>query len=655
MPKGTLEYVGRNDFQVKIRGYRIELGEIEQALSSHALIKQSVVLVKETQTEAGINKYLVAYYLSHDVLTDDTLRSYLTERLPEYMIPNAFVPLASFLLTINGKLDRKALPEPDFLAEEVSYIGPRNELESELCTIWQLALGLEKVGIKDDFFRLGGHSILAIQVSHQMSQLIGRLIAVSDIFKYKTIAGLKRVIVNPKQQIIILPLEKKTAPLSFTQERLWFIEQYEEGTNAYHMPFAYELESSIEVEALKKGLHRIVTRHEVLRTVFKQDEEGLDYQQVEEGLLFIMEERITEGLLPEKLKEAFNTLFDLTKEYPLKVWIYTLKGSTRKILVLSIHHIAFDGWSLDIFMKELKQYYLHEAEGAQITLAPLTIQYKDFAVWQRTHLSGKRLEQQVSYWENKLSGYEPLALSTDYVRPAFFDYRGKDYFFEISEEISQKLRKLAQSKGVTLYTVLLSGFYLLLSKYTGQEDLVIGTPIANRHYEQLESLIGFFVNSLAIRVLLQSDDTVEHLIEQVHQDLVDAQVHQDLPFEKLVEALKIEPDPSRHPLFQVMFVVQSFGQSEAMKSLLNPLAMNEYYQTAKFDISLFINDNQGTLRGNINYATSLYQSETIERLAVHYQYLLGQIADDVSRTLSEYFLLSPLEYQQIVYRLECYR
>ena len=577
------------------------------------------------------------------------IKTYLTSHLPDYMVPDFYVALDRFPLTINGKLDRKALPAPDFLSEEVSYIGPRNELESELCTIWQSALGLEKVGIKDDFFRLGGHSILAIQVSHQMSQLIGRLIAVSDIFKYKTIAGLKRVIVNPEQQIIIRPLEKKTAPLSFAQERLWFIEQYEEGTNAYHMPFAYELESSIEVEALKKGLHRIVTRHEVLRTVFKQDEAGLDYQQVEEGLRFIVEEHITEGLLPKKLKEAVNTLFDLTKEYPLKVWIYTLKGSTRKILVLSIHHIAFDGWSLDIFMKELKQYYLHEAEGAQITLAPLTIQYKDFAVWQRTHLSGKRLEQQVSYWENKLSGYEPLALSTDYVRPAFFDYRGKDYFFEISEEISQKLRKLAQSKGVTLYTVLLSGFYLLLSKYTGQEDLVIGTPIANRHYEQLESLIGFFVNSLAIRVLLQSDDTVEHLIEQVHQDLVDAQVHQDLPFEKLVEALKIEPDPSRHPLFQVMFVVQSFGQSEAMKSLLNPLAMNEYYQTAKFDISLFINDNQGTLRGNINYATSLYQSETIERLAVHYQYLLGQIADDVSRTLSEYFLLSPLEYQQIVY------
>ncbi|MEP7141396.1 MAG: amino acid adenylation domain-containing protein [Ferruginibacter sp.] len=666
LPDGNLEYIGRNDDQVKIRGYRIELGEIEYIFSKIAGIKQSCVLVKERKAVSGSTKYLVGYYVlnnSGDTLTQAGILNKLSQSLPEYMIPGAMVQMESFPLTINGKLDKRAMPDPDFSSEE--YVAPVTEKEETVCNIWQEVLGLDRVGITDNFFRVGGNSILAIQVSHRMSRALGCDTKVSDVFKYKTILqlltyGLGRTVVSiPKSGA-------NQSALSFAQERLWFIEQYEQGSNAYHIPMVIELDADTDLAGIKYAIQQIISRHAVLRSTIEHGVSGEHgIQRMHEEPLLMEEITVTDKQdFRSLIEEDINRPFDLSVEYPIRVNFYTIQSAdatmespvSRTVLLINFHHIASDGWSIDIFQKEWAAYYeAYINTNTHFSLPALEIQYKDYAVWQRTYLTGDILKKQLSYWKDKLSGYQTLELPTDYVRPGKIDYSGSSLGFKLNEQTSQKLRALAQRYGVTLHSVLLSSINILLGKYTGQEDIITGSVIANRQYPQTESLIGFFVNTQANRILLSRSQSFVELVQQVYDDQAEAQLYQDLPFEKLVEELGVERDLSRHPVFQVMVGLQSFGNREMAageeeKNYLKTFQTEDVYEVAKFDLSFFIVDASGELTIQISYATALFRKDTIARLIDHYTHLLNQLAEAPEKSYSQLSLLSPAEYDQVVYQ-----
>ncbi|MHB9147922.1 MAG: condensation domain-containing protein, partial [Candidatus Amoebophilus sp.] len=433
----------------------------------------------------------------------------------------------------------------------------------------------------------------------------------------------KNQIYDKHYNLLMLSDEIAKSPLSFAQERLWFIEKYEEGTAAYNIRMVYRISNECEINIIERSIRAIVDRHEILRTVIKEGIEGNGYQVVladTELLLEINKVSVaSQKHLDEALKKEANYIFNLADEYPIRIGIYELskdatdENNIEHYVSIVVHHIAFDGWSVDIFLKELQayyNYYFKQKNGleAQLTLPALSIQYKDFAVWQRNYLSGERLDKQLSYWKNKLSGYESLNLLTDKPRPSQIDYTGSDIYFELDKATSLSLRALAKQLKVSLYSVLLSGYYLMLRSYSNQDDIVVGIPIANRHYSQLEDLLGFFVNSLALRMQIEPTASVKEFIEQVGAEVIEAQFHQDLPFEKLVEELQVGKDMSRHPIFQVMFSVQSFGgnaksvSSEKEEHNLGKLLKsydnaNSLYQIAKFDLSTFINDGGESLSG----------------------------------------------------------
>ena len=633
LPSGELEYIGRNDFQVKIRGFRIELGEIRSVINKYKGVKQAVILAKENKETN--NKYLVAYYTSAtgDKLSEDNISSYLATKLPDYMIPTAIVHMDKLPLTVNGKLDRKALPDPT-LTNIDNYLAPRNELEIKLRDIFVSVLGLpaNKVGINDDFFKLGGNSIAAIKLVNNINSNTPLTSSIADIFKYKNIKNLTQNIGSSKD-IITIPISKlkqHQQPLSFAQERLSFIHKYEGGTNAYNIPFIYKLNSNTNIKHLVNAIHSTLKRHHILRSTIKEDSNNI-YQVINTfSDKYFNKVRVKNSQeLYKHITDDINYIFDLNTAYPIKVTIYSLED-TEKYISIVIHHIAFDGWSAGIFLSELYEFYNHYNNNTTLTLPKLDIQYKDFAIWQRNYLTGKVLDKQLNYWKKSLDGYENINLPTDYTRPLQVDYMGNNLNFTLDRELSLNLRSTAKELGVSLYTLLLASYYLMLKAYSNQDDIVTGTPIANRHYSQLQNLIGFFVNSLPIRINIKDKQNLTQFIKLLGDQIIDAQLHQDLPFEKLVGELKVEKDTSRHPIFQVMFGVQSFGENKQhyKDNILLPYDKQETkYEVAKFDVETFIDDSDEILRGSFNYRVSLYKESTIKRFINTYINILQQIAE----------------------------
>ncbi|NOU19048.1 MAG: amino acid adenylation domain-containing protein [Bacteroidales bacterium] len=660
LPDGNIEFMGRNDDQVKIRGFRIELGEIEHALTHVKGIKQSCVIVKERKTESGGNKYIVAYYVmdgSETTLTSAIILEKLSHTLPDYMLPSAMVLMESLPLTSNGKLDRRALPDPDLgAAAAEAYVAPSTVQEVELCQAWAKVLGAERIGVTDEFFAVGGNSILAIQASHRMSRVLGRDVKVADIFRYRTIAQLLDHGVGGVRAYIPR-VSSDRVDLSFAQERLWFIEQYEEGSSAYHIPALFELGVGANREALKSALRAVVARHEVLRSTIEQAEgEKRGIQVVHHEPLLIGEISVSAGGdYISLIRDDINRPFDLAHEYPIRVVLYDVQFDASRsgtLLLINTHHIASDGWSMGIFQRELSAYYSAHLRGDfAFRLPELEIQYKDFAVWQRNYLSGEMLNRQLAYWNGRLAGFQNLEMPTDFVRPNEVDYRGSNLGFTLGLDASRQLRTLAQRHGATLYSVMLSSFSILFGKYTGQDDIVIGSPMANRHHRQTEGLIGFFVNTQANRILLGADQNFDTLVRQVQRDQIEAQQHQDLPFERLVEELGVTRDLSRNPVFQVMFTVQSFGSSKEEQGdelgHLVPFNIGGAYEIEKFDLSIFIDDSREELRGQFSYATSLFRADTIERLIAHYQRLLARLLEASDKAYSKIALISEAEFNQI--------
>ncbi|RNA61469.1 amino acid adenylation domain-containing protein [Chryseobacterium nematophagum] len=656
LPGGELEYVGRNDFQVKIRGYRIELGEIENRLLEYEGIRQAVVLAKENS--AGL-KYLAAYYVSESGLEHTDLSDYLMGVLPEYMVPSAYVHLEELPITINGKLDRRALPEPSFTGNK-EYIAPQTPLQRDLAAIYGDVLGLDPstIGIHDDFFRLGGNSIMAIKLISKIHHTLGIKATVSMVFTYKSVSGLSQSLseIEGMEGSAIVPIEVLRAAdqrLSFAQERLWFIDKYEGGSSAYNIPMVFRLDGATDVSLLREALYLLIDRHEILRTLILTDEEGVGYQQVINFGEQISLHKVSDiqELEYEFNKEMMN-IFDLSQEVPIRVRIFQ-QGIDHYVSIV-IHHIAFDGWSGDIFLRELGIIYQSLLEGIEPVLNPLNIHYKDFALWQRDYLRGEILDGQLSYWKDKLSNYEPLNLPLDFVRPSVISYEGKSISFMVESDVSDNLRLLSRDLGVSLYSVMLSGYYLLLSCYSGQDDIVLGTPVTNRHHAGLEDIIGFFVNTLVLREQIDLSQGVKDFILKVSSSVSEAQIHQDLPFEKMVEELVVNKDLSRHPIFQVMFSLQNFDgnlkQQYGENSFLHPFEGSLEYDVAKFDLTTMLDDGGDYISGTFNYGSSLFRAETMEEMISTYLYLLEQIgslngAIDSEMRLGDLALLRPEAYE----------
>jgi amino acid adenylation domain-containing protein len=619
---GNIEYLGRKDDQVKVRGYRIELGEIESVLQQSSLVKHAVVLAKDDQQG---NKRLVAYVTVTEEANTTVLQQYLQNRLPEYMVPRQWVEMESFPLTPNGKIDKRALPDADHYAIKRAYVAPRTETEAQLAAIWQELLGIEKVGIHDNFFELGGHSLLGMRVLSHFRREHGGGFSIRDVFNYPTIAELsQQVQVSEITAAIIAGERPAYIPLSYSQERLWFIDRLE-GSIAYHVPGILRLSGKPDVAALESAFRSIVDRHEVLRAVIKEYE-GEGYQLVMPKGDWQLKETQIEGNLDNYISTAVQTPFDLSHDAMLRCELIGT-NTGEHLLLLVMHHIASDGWSMPVLVSEfIKLYAAHQSETTAV-LPQLNIQYADYAIWQRKTLQGSILDNKLSYWKEKLTGVSALQLPTDHTRPAVQTNHGAIYEFQTGKDITDKLYTLSLENGATLYMTLLSVFKVMLYRYSSQQDICVGSPVANREQAEVAELIGFFVNTLALRSTVTGNETFYNLLQQIKQTTLEAYEHQDVPFEKVVEAVVKERDRGRSPLFQVLFVLQNTPAIPVLElGDIHAEATALTSETAKYELTLNIQETAEGLKCSIEYNTDLYERETIIRMAGHYQQLLASVS-----------------------------
>ncbi|MEH2311073.1 MAG: amino acid adenylation domain-containing protein [Nostoc sp.] len=662
LPDGNIEYLGRIDNQVKIRGFRIELGEVEAVLSQHSDVQASCVIARE---DIPGDKRLVAYVVAHQNSTHTTskLRQFLKAKLPEYMVPNAVVILESLPLTPSGKLDRRALPVPDLYNDRTDkYVAPRTPIEELLTQIWVQVLKLELVGIHDNFFELGGHSLIATQLVSRIRNIFKVELPLRELFARATVAELAQSIEQLQQQNLqlsapsILPRTKNTdLPLSYAQQRLWFLDQFEPNSPSYNIPVALRLVGTLNVAALQQSLQEIIHRHEALRTNFVavngkpsqiiQTQTNWTVSVVECEYLPLSEQEIVTQQLAQQ--QAIQP-FDLDNEVLFRATLVVL-SQTEHILLVCMHHIVSDGWSMGVFIQELAALYNAYSQGQLSPLTLLPIQYADFTIWQRDWLQGNVLQSQLNYWQQQLKDAPALlSLPTDRPRPAVQTFVGADEKFALSVELTDRLTKLSQQQGVTLFMTLLAAYDTLLYRYTGQTDILVGSPIANRDRLEVEGLIGFFVNNLVIRTNLADNPSFSELLTRVREVALGAYAHQDLPFEMLVEALQPERDLSHTPLFQVMFVLQNTPMSQVELTGLTVTPLIGEGTTAKFDLTLSMQNTATGLVGAWEYNTDLFDVSTIERMAGHFVTLLESIVTNPQQQISQLPLLTEVEQHQLL-------
>ncbi|HEU0052834.1 MAG TPA: amino acid adenylation domain-containing protein, partial [Longimicrobium sp.] len=620
----ALEYLGRTDFQVKVRGFRVELGEIEARLAAHPGVREVAVLALE---DGAGGKRLVAYFVG-EALESEALRAHLSARLPEYMIPAAFVRLDAFPITPNGKLDRRALPAPDadaFAAR--AYEAPLGETEIAVAEIWSELLGVERVGRGDHFFELGGHSLLAVRVISRVRQVLGAEVALADLFERPALADFARAIQDAARSELppIEPADRSAPlPLSFAQQRLWFLDQMDGAGAAYPIPTQLRFQGALDEEALARALDRIVARHESLRTTFPASD-GVPTQRiapVEESRFHLAVRDLSgtsgaESELGRLMAEEARAPFGLARGPLIRGRLVRLAEDDHLLLV-TMHHIVSDGWSIEVFTRELDALYGAFRRGEPDPLPPLPVQYADYAAWQRRWVDGDVLREQAEYWKTTLAGApELLELPTDHPRPARQDFFGGVVGIDLDEELTAGLKALGQRRGATLFMTLLAGWAAVLARLSGQKDVVVGTPSANRGRAEIEGLIGFFVNTVALRVDLSERPTVAGLLEQVKRRALEAQRHQDIPFEQVVELAQPVRSLAHSPLFQVMFVWQNAAEGRVEPSgpgLGGGDSAGEVWEgAAKFDLSLALREAGGRIVGSVVYATALFERATVER------------------------------------------
>ncbi|HYO58747.1 condensation domain-containing protein, partial [Archangium sp.] len=663
LPNGELEFIGRRDEQVKIRGFRIELGEVEAVLLQHPAVSTAAVLVRE---DVPGNKRLVAYVVPEPEQDADAvvLRALLKERLPEYMVPAAFVSLEALPLTPNGKVDRRALPAPEEIkgGAEASLVAPRTAIEEMVAGIWAQVLGLERVSADDNFFELGGHSLLVMQVLSRVREMFKVELPVRSLFGAPTVAGLARSIESAlaggpgllAPSLVPVPREGEL-PTSFAQYRLWFLEQLQPGGSTYNVPMVMRLQGRLDVAALERSLREVIRRHEVLRTTFTSPE-GRVVQVISPEVSLELAVEDLEGLAaPEREAEAQRRVreeahrpFELSRGPMLRARVLRL-AREEHVLLLVMHHIVTDAWSASVLLRELSELYPAFEAGGVPVLPALGLQYADYAVWQRQWLRGEVLEGQLSYWKKTLAGVpQALELPTDRPRPQVQTYRGAQVKVQLPLALSQEVRALSQQEGTTLFMTLLAALQALLARYSGQRDIVVGTPIAGRNRQEVEGLIGFFVNTLALRADVRGSLSFKELLAQVREACLGAYAHQELPFEQVVDALQLERDLSRTPLFQVMFVLEN----EPVRTVeCGGLCMKPFeveFVPAKFDLTVALQETGQGLLSVWEYNTDLFDGETVARMAGHFQKLLEGIAAHPEKRVRELPLMREEERRQVL-------
>lgn len=620
LPDGNIDILGRIQRQVKIRGKFIDTVEIENELNKLEHIKQSVVLVQEIAGE----KKIIAYLVCETPVNTAHVKEQLKQKIPLFMIPFAFVELAEIPLTPNGKTDRNALPALDSITMEREITPPNTATEHQLVEIWKRVLKIDEIGIHNNFFEIGGHSLLATRIVSIVKSELNKELLISELFLNATVAELASVLDKKTEKTAFPPVTPQARegriPLSFAQERLWFIDQLQGSTN-YHVPFVFRLTGELDVQLLEQTFLRIINRHEVFRTCFG-NENGVPYQVILDR--FEWKIRLLEK--GSNIQNEIARAFDLSRDLPVRVSLME-ENPGSYVIILTMHHIASDGWSISILMEELVEIYNALKEAKPVNLKPLSIQYADFAIWQRKHINEEVLEKELNYWIGQLQGVEALHLPIDFHRPKIQSTNGKTYSLSLPAALTDKLKNMSEQTGATLFMTLFSAFNVLLYKYTGQENICVGTPIANRNFKEIEPLIGFFVNTLAIKTDLSGNPTFNDLLAQVKNTLLNAYDHQNTPFEKIIEKLDIERDLSTSPVFQTMFTFQNNERVDEV-SLAGMKVDYEMFDIdfSKFDLSLNLEESEGTVHIDAVYCSDLFKTETIARLFGHYVNLLEQIS-----------------------------
>ncbi len=671
LPDGALEFLGRGDDQIKIRGFRVELGEIESRLREHASIHEAVVLAISSEgagNALSVEKLLVAFLVGSsgrsEAVSCSELSEYLSSRVPDYMIPGRYVWLSALPLSPNGKIDRQSLvvvAQSDTAEASEGYVAPRNPVEEVLCSIWAELLGLPRVGVNDNFFAIGGHSLLATQLVSRVRNVFRVDLTVRTLFESPTVAPLAAWIDDEKRsgasaRPAVLPVSRdRTLPVSFGQQRLWFLDQLNPNSAVYNIPVRLQLLGELDRLALETSLNAIVQRHESLRTTFAIAE-GEPIQVIQAFVPVGLNVTDLSGLPPEERSERSQRLMASESQRPFDLEIGPLfrfsllcMAQQEHILLITMHHIVSDAWSRGVLIRELSAIYDAHSSTAALSLPELPVQYADYAVWQREWLQGEALERQIRYWKEHLkSAPALLELPTDRPRPPVQTFRGARLRREFSANLSSAVKQLAQREGATIFITLLAAFNVLLSRYGGQEDIVVGTPIANRTQSEVEGLIGFFVNTLALRTDLSGDPSFTELLARVREGSLGAYTHQDLPFEKLVEEIRPERNMAHSPVFQVMFTVQNSDAVLPQMYGLTVRPIGGVGVTAKFDLLLGVTESAGRLRAGLEYNTDLFDAERIERMLGHFGVLLEAIIADPEQKISSLPILTQAEQVQLL-------
>ncbi|MET0398498.1 MAG: amino acid adenylation domain-containing protein, partial [Longimicrobiaceae bacterium] len=660
--RGELEYLGRADQQAKIRGFRVEPGEVEAALLENERVREAFAAVRED--EPG-ERRLVAYVVAAegaDVAAPE-LRAHLRGRLPEYMLPSAYVVLERLPLTANRKVDRRALPAPERAGDARAYRAPRTAAEEVLAAIWAETLRLERVGADDDFFELGGHSLLAARVVSRVRAALGVELPLRAVFEAPTVAALARRVESLRGDgsaaappVVPVPRDPlRPPPASFAQRRLWFIQQMEPESAAYNMPAALRLRGPLDPRAMAGALADLAARHETLRTVFATVD-GEPVQVVEPPAprpLPVHDLRALAGdhraaAVRRRARAEAALPFDLARGPLLRAALLRV-DEAEWVLLLTLHHVASDGWSTAILLRETAALYEARRSGTDAALPPLPVQYADFAVWQREWLAGEVLERQIGYWKDALAGAPPvLDLPVDQPRPAVQGTREGYRPLALPASTLAPLRALSRREGATLFMTFLAAWQLLLARYSGEDDVSVGTPVAGRTRLETEGLIGFFVNMLVLRTELRMEASFPELLRQVRETTLGAYAHQDIPFEKLVEELAPQRSLTHTPLFQVMFALRSAEPAAPWSGSLRMEAIPDEGGAAKYDLTLELAESGDGLSGTISYREELFDAATIERMAEHFAALAAAVAADPDRPVAAIPMLGRAERRRLV-------
>ncbi|HEJ7970030.1 TPA: amino acid adenylation domain-containing protein [Serratia marcescens] len=655
LANGDIEYLGRNDQQVKIRGFRIECGEIEAALATHPAVREAVVDARAV----GDDKRLVAWVVPAADVAEETLagalRQHVSAALPDYMVPSAWVVVAALPLSPNGKLDRRALPEPQGAQSQAAYEAPQGEHETLLAAIWRELLNVERVGRHDNFFELGGHSLLAVRLTNRLQQMEWQL-PLQVLFANPTLLALAQQLRRTDEALPPIEAMPRGAalPLSFAQQRLWFLTQLEGLSETYHIPLALSLRGELDLPAWRQSLDALYARHEALRSRFVTVEGQPQAHILPADALPLtvhdlrgrQDAQSQARQLAQRLTEA---PFDLTQGPLVRAALIRL-ADEEHLFLLTCHHIISDGWSTGILLRELGALYGALRRGDADPLPPLPLQYADYAAWQRRYLTPERLAAQAQYWRETLSDAPALlTLPTDRPRPTVQSFSGGEVPIAIDAELTQALRQFSRQHGGTLFMTVLAAWSLVLARMAGQQELVIGTPEANRGRLETESLVGFFVSTLALRIDLRDDPDLPTLIARIRHAVLAARENRDLPFEQVVELV----NPPRHlgytPLFQVMLAWQDGSVRDISLPGLQAESAELGYQIAKYDLTLDLAERDEQISGTLNFATALFDRATAERYGVYLVQVLRAMATNATQPASHLDLLPAAERELLLY------